>query len=203
MNVLPRPGGWRSRRFVFRAFPLTGEMDRLASEHGWTIADERVLDPEAGRIRRKWTAAARVSVSCLEDPPIESAYALAFGGAGEEAVAAVADVLAADPWFLTFDELLADVDAASGVRSRRVAVVRAGLGCPLEPDDRFVSRIEAAARDPHTEIREAAVWAMTHSEWPVFTGLLERIAHDSRDEYVQWLAVRALKALAGLGLEES
>jgi len=75
---------------------------------------------------------------------------------------------------------------------------RAGYGAPREADETFWSAITTAVADPDPEVRTAAIWAMTATEWPRFAPVLRTLARDDREHAVRKLAKRAAAATENL-----
>jgi len=200
MMAIKRPGGHRSRQFVSRTFDASADMEELAQAFLWRRISERPADPARDiKHRIRWEVFPGVDVTYLEDPAVASSYSIVTSTVGAPPVDSVSAVLEAAPHVLLPDELIGDVESAADPEALSIAIVRLGLGAPEQPDDRFVERISAAADDPSDLVREAAIWAMTFAEWPVFRTTLTRLKHGDPDERIRGLAEAALEALEGLG----
>lgn len=201
VTAIERSGGFRSQRFLSREYAASADMKEFADAFLWTLSSERTADPARDVKRRiKWEVSPGVHVTYLEDPAVQSSYSIVTSTVGAPPVETVAAVLEAAPHVVSPDDLIAAVDSAVGIDDKSIAVVRAGLGAPTVVDDRFVRKIGAAAEDESAEIREAAVWAMTFSEWPTFRPLLVQIGRDDQESHLRRLAAMATEVFNNMDL---
>ncbi|MGW5120201.1 hypothetical protein ACWEQ8_32915, partial [Streptomyces noursei] len=92
-------------------------------------------------------------------------------------------------------DLLYEVSGAAYPAGRSRAVMRLGVGAPLEADDLVVSRISRASQDPDKRVRKAAVWAIAYTDWPEFRPTLERFIEQEEDAQLAHSASLILQSL--------
>ncbi|WP_311704327.1 hypothetical protein [Streptomyces litchfieldiae] len=99
----------------------------------------------------------------------------------------------------TTEELL---EAAEAVRPSpadyMLAILRLGLGAPVDFDQRFFDQVRNAMRDTETGVRYAAVWATSYVEWPQYEPLLVRASEHDPSEKVRGDAAVVLAAYRSL-----
>ncbi|MFF5077466.1 HEAT repeat domain-containing protein [Actinoplanes sp. NPDC000266] len=140
-------------------------------------------DPEEGTSYQLiWQAEPSVEVSYFDD---EASGARFLVVVAEDAGAARATgerlESGLDTWRV--DDLVAAVDDAENPVELARAVLRAGVGAPEEPDERFLSRITRAMRHEDERVRETAIWAATYVPRPQYrSALIEVRDHDDSDE---------------------
>ena len=87
---------------------------------------------------------------------------------------------------VTPEELFEAADAVQNVPADyMLAVQRLGLGAPVDYDERFFDRIQAAFVNEVDGVRKAAVWATSWAEWPQFEPLLAQAADNDPAEDVR------------------
>ncbi|RKT84586.1 hypothetical protein SAMN05421805_103522 [Saccharopolyspora antimicrobica] len=206
-DVIQRKDGFRSRRFVFGSrdsFPVVADIARTS---GWKQLLKRPTDqPRADMMSVRWEVDAEIDpglrITFTEDAAIDSAYVLATSPLGPpQRVKTVTRVFAAYWGVLSFDDLIVEVDTATA-DALPLAVLRAGLGAPAHRDERFVERISACAAAEEDSVREAALWAMTYAEWPVFRPVLREVAAGDPDEFLRKMASGVLSSYDRIGLPE-
>lgn len=202
MRAIERPGGHRSRRYVFREFDSLSEVQLIARGSDWQKVLDRPADPERGiPLHVKWELLPGLRISYKEDEGIESSYVMVTSTLGEKSVDAGSAVFEVHPKVVTFDQLISDADSAVDSQDKGIAVVRLGLGAPLEVDDRFVERINRSVQSSDEHVREGALWAINYTEWPIFRRTLREISMKDSDPFLREFAEGTLTAFDRLGLE--
>jgi hypothetical protein len=185
----------RTRRLVLRDRFAEKRIGDLGAELGWPRREEYPADPEEGTdYRVVWSVAPMLSLHYFQDEISRHSYLVVVGAdaAAVRATAALAESRL-DIWRL--DELLAEVDAASGPEGLATAVVRAGLGCPEEFDERFFSRLHGALRHLDPRVRERALWAVSYVPWPSYRPQLSFIRENDAEVDLRGTARILLEAL--------
>lgn len=201
MNVIERPGGFRSRRFVFKALHAAGEVRNIADAAGWRQTVDQPATPGGETpLLLTWEAQPGLTVSYTEKSAIETSFVIASSPLGAAEVEGCIAVFAAHPHVLTFDELIDLCDAADSPPTQGMTLARAGLGAPIEVDERFVERLEAGAVADDGAVREGALWGMAYAEWSVFRPALEEAAQSDPDEFLRRVAATALRAFDQIGV---
>ncbi|GGP52328.1 hypothetical protein [Saccharothrix coeruleofusca] len=202
MKAIKRPDGYRSRRYILKGDTPLLEVELIAQGSDWQRILDRPAAPEQNKDRLvKWELAAGLRVSYVEDSALQCAYIIITSWLGAQEVETAAAVFEVHPKIFRFQELIAAVDSADNTETKALAIARAGLGSPLEPQDDFVERITGAAREQDPILREGALWAITYTEWNLFNPLVQDMADNDPDEFVRGLAVRVLDVIDKLRLE--
>lgn len=201
MNVIERPGGFRSRRFVFRGLHFAEEVRNIAGAAGWRLTLDQAATPAGDTpLLITWEAQPGLTVSYTEKSAIETSFAMAASPLGAAEVEGCVAVFAAHPDVLTFDELIELCDAADSPPVRGMTLARAGLGAPIEVDERFSERLEAGAFANDGAVREGALWGMAYAEWPQFRPALQEAAQGDPDGFLRRVAASALRAFDQIGV---
>lgn len=86
-----------------------------------------------------------------------------------------------DVW--TIPELLHEVDVSEDPYDLSEAVLRMGLGAPVEYQEEFFSRIHDGLRDEHEGVVRAALLAVTYEPWEQYLPIVrELLDHDVDDD---------------------
>ncbi|MEE1739342.1 hypothetical protein PUR49_22925 [Streptomyces sp. BE147] len=201
MNVIERPGGFRSRRFVFTTLHAAAEVRSIAHAAGWQQTVDRPATPEGDvPLLLTWEVLPGLTVSYTEKAGIETSFVLASSSLGAAEVEGCIAVFAAHPRVLSFDALIATCDAADSPPAQGMALARAGLGAPIEEDERFIERLEAGAFAADGAVREGALWGMAYAEWPTFRNSLAEASRTDPDEFLRRVAASALRAFDRIGV---
>lgn len=190
----------RTRRLVLRDRFAEKRIGDLASELGWPRREEYPADPEEGTdYQVVWAVAPSLTLHYCEDEISRHSY-LVVAGEDPVAVRGTAELMEfrLDIWRL--DELLDEIDAAAGPAQLARAVVRAGLGCPEEFDERFFSRLHGALRHSDPRVRERALWAVSYVPWPNYRPQLSFIRENDAMEDLRGTAGILLEALDEMAL---
>lgn len=186
----------RTQRRVLRIFPFAEEAGAVASSQGWVKTYDVPRDADLSRPREiTWQVEPGLGFGYLESYLSKDCC---FFGLGEDAdasdrmIAGIADEFRADIY--GEDELVEAVTTGGSPAQLARAVVRAGLGAPLEYDPEFADPIAAVATN-HDEqrVRYVAVHTMLYTEWPQFAPLLRRIVHHDPSDTVRGMAERVLR----------
>ncbi|MGW1139963.1 HEAT repeat domain-containing protein [Streptomyces zhihengii] len=172
------------RRLVLRDEVSIDELRRRAETLGWRYAGMIDRDPDQRIYREmKWFAADDVAVHYVEDEFADERFLMAAGGNLEERNAVLGSIPGRVPvWSL--EDLMYAVSSAAYPAGRARAVMRLGVGSPLNAYPPVVTRIERAAKDPDIRVRKSAVWAMAYSDWPEYRDVLENVAAHDADSQI-------------------
>jgi hypothetical protein len=115
----------------------------------------------------------------------------------------LADVeTAVESWSL--DELLLAVDnAGDDTTALARAVMRLGLGSPIDFDQRFYERLERVARNSEPIVREVAIAATTYPAWHQLLPLLTALAQSDPVQRVRDRAADMLDYYDRAGVTET
>ncbi|MFK0293010.1 hypothetical protein ACIQU6_21390 [Streptomyces sp. NPDC090442] len=151
----------------------------------------------------KWEVRPGLIVSYTEKTAIGTSFVMAASSLGAAEVEGSVAVFVAHPLVMKFDDLLASHDGSGNPAEQGSALARLGLGAPIEPDDRFVSRLQAGAFAEHGAVREGALWGMAYAEWSVFREPLRQASLTDSDDFLKKVASTALQAFDRIGVPES
>ncbi|MEV0650305.1 hypothetical protein AB0I28_34095 [Phytomonospora sp. NPDC050363] len=200
-NVVQRPGGFRSRRFVFAAPRASAEVRAVAAAAGWQPTVDRPASPDGGKpLLLGWEPLPGLAVTYTEKPAVETCFVMAASALGAAEVEGCVSVFAAHPFVRGRRELLGPCDSADTTAALGVALARAGLGAPVEADEGFVRRLESGAFHDDPAVREGALWGMAYAEWAVFRPTLATAAEEDGDEFLRRVAASALRAFDAVGV---
>ncbi|MEU8837347.1 hypothetical protein [Streptomyces sp900116325] len=203
MIGVKRQQAYRSQRFLFERFCSRSNMDNLARGADWRTVTDRKADQEQGiPAFAAWELLPGLRVTYTEDYVMGSSFAVAISYLGEESLRTPIAFLSAHPNTLSPEDLITDFDSSStDPRKMSAAVVRLGLGAPLEEDERFSRRIIQCIGSSEADVRESAVWASMCSEWVGFRDELVRVAEGDDDLFLRELATEAVEKLDGIGAD--
>ncbi|WP_189217252.1 MULTISPECIES: hypothetical protein [Streptomyces] len=176
-------------------------MQSIANAAGWRQTLNRPAEGDTPLLAN-WEVLPGLTVSYTEKTTIETSFAMAASSLGAEEVEGCVAVFAAHPHVLTFDELIAGCDTADTPPVQGMTLARAGLGAPVEPDERFVERLEAGAFSGDGAVREGALWGMAYAEWPTFRASLRQASQSDPDEFLRRVAISALRSFDRIGVAE-
>ena len=194
-------GAVKGRRFILPSGTEEDAVDDFAAGVNARKVHEVTASPVLGLTREvTWDVAPGYHLHYGRETPSQLSFVQISGERPDE-IENFSRIIVEYLSALTDDELLAAVDSARSVDSRRIALVQAGLGAPVEPDDRYVERIRAALSDPDPRIREAGLWAAVYAYWPVFLPMLERVAEADESDLLRRQAQAAVDGMwrAGYG----
>lgn len=192
-----------SRRLVLRDSVSPDEVELLAKSLGWQLACYVKRDADRGiDFSATWRADDVTSVHFIEDDYAQERYFVVSGSAYGQVEEVLNDIEAGIAvWSL--DEMLLEVDGNIYPASKAKAVLRLGLGAPLEAVDSVLGRILTASRNPEPRVRRRAVRAIAYTPWPGYRERLEEIAEGDPDETTAREAGVLLRALADHALDQT
>jgi hypothetical protein len=181
---MPVPGR-RSRNVVLRPEVQPAEVRALAERLNWEFYAQIESDPERGIFYEvRWDTPNGGTAHYIVDEVVDAVYLVARHDdrdAADRVAAEVADGLVA--WSL--EELLDEFDVNVYPAGWRAALLRLGVGAPVDEDDEFALRIRESVGHKGAEVRRAAVWAMVYTEWATFRELLQSMASDPSPEVAE------------------
>ena len=196
-------GGCRSARIVLRSSGTAErQVTELADSFQWPKIADVPEDPDAGSLREVvWRIASTVDLHYQVDDATGLAYVFirADHPRQEDSFAAHAE-----QHLVVFsrDELLHQYDAATSCEERAGALLMLAVGSPDEADEAGLRRISAALQDPDTDVREAAVYAVSYSPSQAYIPLLRHIAENDPVEELRADAGDMLNAYTEAGIPQ-
>ncbi|MFG2727955.1 hypothetical protein [Streptomyces canus] len=189
------PDYFSSRMFLLAPRSDEEEVAAVAEKLGWGFLGELSEDPAQLASRELiWGKSQNLTLHFREDFLTKSPCVF-VSGADERRVATAARFTETQLKPATIDEILEAADSVRQIPADyALAVMRLGLGAPEHFDERFATRIAAAAENPEEEVRKAAAWATSYVVWPQFISLLERMAEYDSAEDVRRVARRIRNA---------
>jgi hypothetical protein len=191
-----------SRRYILRRYPDLEPVERYAQERRWSLISEAAENQDLGvKHEIRWLTPTTITLHYEDDYISRQSYVYLAGDDFKALPGLVADLTEAlQPWSL--DELLqAIADARTGPEQAR-AVLRAGLGAPMEFDQEFFDAISACMTADEAPLRTASVLAAGASPWPQFRPVLDRIASGDPEAEVREMAQATLRAYDRFGIGE-
>lgn len=183
-----------TRRHVLGACPAEDAAQEFSQENDWDLVGRRPSDTKAGvDYQVVWLTPVNLTFHYTEDLVARESYVYLEGDDFDEVgqyEAQIVEVLR--PW--TLDQLLQDVAQEHEGVGRSRAILRAGLGAPMEFDPRFFDVIRAAMSNADHRVRSVGVLACSYSPWPQYRPLLDRIAKDDPELETRELAEATLRA---------
>jgi hypothetical protein len=181
-------------RYVLRGDDAEADASAFAASQDWDPLSRTVADPDRGvEYEISWLTQGSVTFHYQEDDVLREGFVYL---AGEDAALIgriESDLVGAlDHW--TADDLLAEVDRQPEGPGRGRAILRSGLGAPIEPDRRFVDLIIETMRSGEPPIRAIGIRACAYSPVPQYRPELDRIARTDDEAEVRELAQATLRA---------
>ncbi|WP_147481258.1 hypothetical protein [Streptomyces shenzhenensis] len=198
------PATFRSRRHLLREPDGEEQVARLAVAEGW----KKVADVPAKRFgseprRMVWEMAAGFFLTYVRDRKLRTAYIVMTSrttgdlGPYESWITACGLPLCGD------DDLLRAIAEASTTEEKGRSLVRAGIGAPLNPDNRYSQEFIESVSDASPEVRKSGIMAIGHAEWAPFRELLDAVAQQDPDARVRSLAKRMSTAFGEAGVGDA
>lgn len=187
-------GGRVTPRYMLRGDSQFDAVRNLAQAQGWSQISDTPADPGRGVAREAtWLTQTTITLQYEEDPVSQQACVF-YAGDDLDALPGLVEVLreSLDTW--SSDELLRGVASAQTGPERARAVLRLGLGTPLEFDQRFFDAIKGCMESGETPLRDAGVLAAGAASWPQFRPILRRLAGADPEEEVRDMAQATLRA---------
>lgn len=181
-------------RYVLRDLLSREAVERYAEDRGWDLVAGQDADPESGtEYERVWLTDTTLTLHYVEDRIARYSYVFLAGDDREAVERIVPDLMRVlEPW--TPAELLDGVREAKPGPDRGRAVLRAGIGAPLDFDQEFFDCVRSALAHPEPPMREIGILAGSYAAWPQYRPLLEAIARDDPDAEVREMAQATLRA---------
>ncbi|MXM63589.1 hypothetical protein GR925_09025 [Streptomyces sp. HUCO-GS316] len=196
------PTTYRSRRFLLREHDDEEQIVRLVAAEGWP----RVADVPAKRFgseprRLTWEMVSGVFLTYLRDRKLRTAYLVVTSRTTSDLGSFASWITDIGLSVCTDDELLGALDDSLTVEEKSRALVRAGIGAPLNPDNRYSRAFIDSVSDVSPEVRKSGIMAIGHAEWKPFRELLDAVAQQDSNAQVRSLARRMAAAFdeAGIG----
>jgi hypothetical protein len=167
----------------------------VANKLRWPIIGELRADPSRLEPYEViWGKSHGLTLRYQEDLFTRSPSAF-ITGEGEQQLRVASRILKQHLNPSTLEELLEAADKLRRLPADyMLAVLRLGLGSPVNFDERFFDRVQDAMKDSVEGVRKAAVWAASYVNWPQYEPLLAQAAHEDTSEEVRDDAVKVLDA---------
>ncbi|WP_330358809.1 HEAT repeat domain-containing protein [Streptomyces chartreusis] len=187
--------GRTSQRLVLKDEVSWQDLREFTEEHEWRYIGMMDRDPDKRIYREaKWEVGSALFAHYVEDEFADERFIIATGGSADSRNRALAEISeSVAVW--SFEDLLYEVSGAAYPAGRARAVMRLGVGSPLQAVDSAVNRIERASKDSDLRVRKAAVWAMAYSDWPQYRPVLEIFVEREKDPQLAHSASLILQSL--------
>lgn len=171
--------GYCSVRLVLRSSATAEQqVSEYAESFHWPKILDVAGDPGAGRLREVvWRVASTVDLHYRVEDVTGLAFVFVRADHPRQEESFAAHARQHLPVW-SRDELLRQYDEATGPEERAGALLFLALGSSDHADEAGLSRISAALRDPHPDVREVAVYAVSYSPSPAYIPLLRHIAEN-------------------------
>ncbi|MCZ0204196.1 hypothetical protein OZK63_02020 [Streptomyces sp. UMAF16] len=185
----------RSRRYLLRDPDGDEMVARLAGSQGW----EKVVDIPVKRFgsepgRASWEMAQDIFLTHVRDRKLHTSYLVVTSRVTGELDRYEAWITAGGLSLCTDGDLIRAVAESDDAKEKCRALVRAGIGAPLHPDNRYSRVFIESVSDASSDVRKSAITAIGYAEWPPFQELLHAIAQQDPDGSVRSLAKRMYAA---------
>ncbi|MFD4945280.1 hypothetical protein ACFWNT_22780 [Streptomyces sp. NPDC058409] len=163
----------------------------VADQNGWIFFAQVESDPERGIFYEvRWDVPGGGTVHYILDEVVDCFYVVTRHD--DRAIAErAADEIATQMSSWTLEEMLHDFDVNVYPAGWEKALLRLGAGAPIQDNEEVVIRVRESVQHKGVQVRQAAVWAMVYTEWPVFRDLLSTMAETDSDPEVARAAARA------------
>jgi hypothetical protein len=167
---------------------------RFASERDWDLMTRDVADPEHGvELEVIWATDGPVTLHFQEDHVLNEGYVYLAGRDRVRVERYEADLTGSlDVW--SRDELLREAAHHDEGPARGRAILRAGLGAPMEFDQEFYDLITGAMRSGEPAMRAIGIRACAYSPVAEYRPRLEEIARGDDEQEIRDLAQATLRA---------
>jgi len=191
----------QTRRLVLHGCPARQQAEQFAQSRGWRLLSESFDTTAGASIELIWGIGPRIAFYYVENA-VSDDCCVGLAGEDRDAAARLLPSLVEsfDVW--TVEGLLDAIDGAEGPVASARAIMRAGLGAPVEYDERFFSRLRDAAEHSEPMVREIALCAMVYPGWPQFRPILRRAAEFDPVERVAERATYILEGFDRAGVPE-
>ncbi|TDC24605.1 HEAT repeat domain-containing protein [Streptomyces sp. 8K308] len=169
-------GEFISHRLVVKDSVTPEDVEALADSLHWELAGHVPRDPKAHvHLSVTWRVDEATAAHFTEDDRVDERYFVVSGDDWsriEQVLTGIQRGLAV--W--SVDELVLETDVNVYPAGRAKAVLRLGVGAPLEPEESVSSRVIGASTHPDADVRRGALWAMAYSQWPAYRQRLREMA---------------------------
>lgn len=181
-------------RYILRSYPGLDSVERYVQEKEWSLISEAKENQALGvKHEIRWLTPTTITLHYEEDYISRQSYVYLAGDDFDSLPMLVADLTESlKPWSRA--ELLQAIGDARTGPERARAVLRAGLGAPMEFDQEFFDAISACMTADEIPLRDAGILAAGASQWPQFRPALERIAAEDPEAEVRDMAQATLRA---------
>jgi hypothetical protein len=198
------PSTHRSRRFLIREYDGEEQVVRLAAAEYW----EKVADISAKRIKSEprritWEISPGIFLNYLCDRKLRTSYVVVTSRATGDLSQHESRIAASGLNLCTSADLLGEIEEADSPEGKGRALVRAGIGAPLKPDNRYSRLFIESVRDVSPEVRKNGIMAIGYAEWAPFRELLQAVALQDSSAQVRSLAKRMVTAFDEAGVGDS
>ncbi|GCB93135.1 hypothetical protein [Streptomyces noursei] len=194
----------RSRRFLMQEFTSEEQVNRLAASEGWS----KVLDSPAKRFgseprRISWEMAPGILFNYVSDRKLHTSYVVITSRESVDLDQYESVLHGSGLAVCTDASILESITEAETPEERGRALVRAGIGAPLLPDNRYSRAFINSVRDTSPDVRKNGLMGIGYAEWEPFRELLEAVAQQDPNAQVRGLAKRMATAFVEAGIGES
>ncbi|MER6068420.1 hypothetical protein ABT187_06095 [Streptomyces sp. NPDC001817] len=192
-----------SRRLVLKDSVSPDDIERLAETLDWKLKSYVKRDAERDvDFSATWQVDEVTEAHFTEDSYADERY-FVVSGVEWSRIDEVLNSIQSEIAVWSLDELILEVDGNIYPASKGKAVLRLGLGAPLEAVDSVRDRILAASRNPEARVRRRAVRAIAYTPWPEYRERLAELAGGDPDEMVVREAGVVVRALSESGGDKS
>ncbi|MGW2650125.1 HEAT repeat domain-containing protein [Streptomyces sp. NPDC001393] len=192
-----------SRRLVLKDSVSPDDVERLAETLNWRL--ESYVKRDADRdvdFSATWRADDVTQAHFTEDGYADERY-FVVSGVEWSRIEEVLNGIQSEIEVWSLDELILEVDGNIYPASKGKAVLRLGLGAPLQAVDAVKDRILSASKNPEARVRRRAVRAIAYTPWPEYRERLAEMAEGDPDEMIAREAGVVVRALTESGGERS
>ncbi|MGG2458228.1 hypothetical protein ACO0M4_00080 [Streptomyces sp. RGM 3693] len=193
----------RTRRFLTQESESEEQVSRLAATEGWS----KVLDAPTKRFssdprRISWEMAPGILFNYVSDRKLHTSYVVITSTESVDLNQYESVLVGSGLAVCTDASILESIAEAATPEERGRALVRAGIGAPLLPDNRYSRAFISAVRDASPDVRKNGLMGIGYAEWEPFRELLDAVAQQDSNAQVRSLAKRMATAFAEAGIGE-
>ncbi|MEV0399637.1 hypothetical protein [Actinoallomurus sp. NPDC050550] len=184
-----------SRRLVLKDSVSPDDIEKLVVSLNWELEGyvKRDVDRQVD-FSATWRVDEVTRVYFVEDDYVDERYFFVSGVEWSE-IERVLDEIQSSIAVWTLDELILECDGNIYPAGKGKAVVRLGVGAPLEAVDSVKDRIVGASKHREPRVRRRALRAISYTPWPEYRERLAELADGDLDEGVAREARVVLQAL--------
>lgn len=190
-------GIYRTRRRVMTPSPREEAVDALAESLNWKRVDDVQADVAAAVNREVvWQGIDGLALDYFESYLTGDCCVMALGDGPDLPERFIEQVdIALEDSILAMGRLIDDVEQADDPALLGRALIRLGLGAPLERNAEFFEVIvESATGHADDRVRDTALVAMMYTDWSDFIPVLRQVLRDDASERVRTRAEIVLRA---------